>query len=153
MKRVLPVAVGIAMAIIGWQLWDKNEGADMKDKEGYYQELCEKGVKTNAVLQDEYTHTKGKIIDIVTYKYDYEVDGKTYTGEISEKKLPDSREIEITYLPENPEVSQKGDPCKTYESIKNNHASSFLMYTGITLFFVGILVAWSGFKRLVRRNK
>ena len=151
MKKILPIIIGVVMAYIGWQLWDSNEGSDLKDKEGYYKELCEKGVQVNAILQNEYTQLKGKVLNVITYKYDYEVDGRTYTGEVSTNKLPDIPIIEITYLPDTPEVSEKGDMCKTYQSIKENDSSSFLMYLGIGMFFIGIFVAYSGLKSLFRR--
>jgi hypothetical protein len=150
MKKALPLIIGVAMIIIGWQLWDKNEGSSLKDKEGYYKKICEEGVKTMATLQNEYSQMKGKIVNIVTYKYDYVVNGKTYTGQSTTNKLPDNNEFEVTYLPDSPEVVERGKPCATYESIKNDNSSPFLQYLGIGLFFIGIAVGWNGLKTLIK---
>lgn len=150
MKKIIPLIIGVAVTATGWLLWDNNEGSSLKGKEGYYKELCEKGVKTTALLHNEYTQTKGKVLSAVTYKYDYEVNGKKYTGEITTDKLPESLSIEVTYLPGKPEVSEKGDPCKTYESIKNSTGSSSLMYVGEGMFFIGIIFTYSRLKNQVR---
>ncbi len=151
MRRLLPVVVGIIMIAVGGLLWSQNEGSSLKDQEGYYRELCEKGVRTQAVLQAQYTSTKGTAVNMVTYKYDYVVDGRTYTGEVTTNRLPEGREFEVTYLPEKPETSERGSPCKTYESIKNSSASPGLMYTGIGLFFIGVAIAWQGLRRLFQK--
>ena len=150
MKKIIPLFIGVAVTVAGWLLWDANEGSSQKDKEGYYKELCEKGVKTTALLHNEYSQTKGKVLNVVTYKYNYEVNGKKYIGEITTDKLPESLSIEVTYLPEKPEISEKGEPCKTYESIKGNTASSTLMYAGIGMFFIGGIFTFNQLKNLVR---
>jgi hypothetical protein len=150
MKRFLPFIVGVVMVVIGWQLWDKNEGSSLKDKEDHYKKLCERGIKTMATLQNEYSQMKGRIINVVTYKYDYVVNGQIFTGQVTTNKLPDNDEFEVTYLPENPKVVEKANPCATYESIKNDNSSPFLQYLGIGLFFIGIIVGWNGLKIVIK---
>ncbi len=152
MKKFLTLIVGVIMVIVGWQLWDKNEGSSRKDKEGYYKKICEQGIKTMATLQNEYSQMKGKILNVITYKYDYVVNGQTYTGQTTTNKLPDNIEFEVTYLPDDPQVVEEGNPCGTYESIKNDNSSPFLYYLGIGLFFIGIVVGWNGLKILIRHT-
>lgn len=115
--------------------------------------FCERGVETTALLLNEYTETTaGKVIKMVTYKYNYIVNEQTYTGEITTNTLPENNEIKVTYLPDKPELSERGDPCKTYENIKSNNTSPFLMYLGIGTFFIGLIVAWKGLKNLIQKK-
>ena len=88
---------------------------------------------------------------MVTYKFDYVVDGRTYTNEATTDKLP-ATDFEVTYLPGKPEVAFRGNACATYENIINNQGSPTLMYLGIGLFFVGIVVGYNGLKSVIRRR-
>jgi len=154
MKEISPfiigITIGITMGIIGMNLWTNNEGSSLKGEEDFYKNLCDNGVKTIANMQDEYTHRKGKATNIVSYKYDYFVNGIKYTEEIITNKLPKTQAFEITYLPSNPSLSSISNVCATYERIKNDTSSSSLMYIGIVMFFIGLLTAWTSFKKLIK---
>ncbi len=151
MKKFIPLIIGIVLGIIGFVLWTNNQGSSLKDEEEFFKSLCEDGQKTIARIQDQYTRTEGTVVNMVSYKYDYYVDGIKYTEEVSTDKLPSTTEFEITYMPNNPSVSSKSNVCGTYERIKNDTSSSALMYVGIAFFFIGLLIVRTSFKKLVRK--
>lgn len=150
MKKFLPLIIGIAMVIIGWKLWDGNSKSSLKDQESKYKELCEQGVKVMATMQNQYTETTINSLKMYTYKLDYTVEGQSYTKEKTTNILPKEAEIELTYLPSTPQTAETGDMCKQYEEIKSDSSSSFLLYLGIGMFFIGIIVAYGSFKGLIR---
>ena len=145
MKKIITLIVGVLIAIFGWNLQEKNLGSTINID--HYKKLCEEGIKTTATLKNQYTHTKGRLINMFTYEYTYNVNGKAFTKENTSNVLPKTNNFEITYLPNDPGISERGNPCKV---AKKNKSSSFLMYLGIAMLLIGIMTAWISFKRIIK---
>lgn len=139
MKRFLPLLFCAFSMYGGCQLFEINKGKSTAEAKQKQKDLCEKGVKVMAVLQNEYTELKVGSSVSYQYKFDYKVDGKTYTGNMTEKKVLESPIVEVTYNSSNPEIVTTSDPCLVYEKIKDNPSKwpQWIEYIGAGLFLLG----------------
>lgn len=149
MKKVIPLIIGVVMAIVGGKMALKNLDATGSVNIEFYKELCLNGEKATAFLQNEYKENEG--LSIVIFKYDYYVGGVQYTEEVSTSKLPESTEFEITYLPKNPSQNSMFNVCKVYENAQNDTSSLPLFYVGLAMLIIGLITAWTSLKMLVSR--
>jgi hypothetical protein len=145
MRRVLPLLVAVVLLGVGFLLAYTNSDAISSEKKYRYGVLCKRGQRTRATVRNG---TVGSAM--VTYTYDYEVNGTKYTQEVTTDRLPDRGEFEVTYWPSDPRVAERGDVCETYERIKSNRSSETLMWFGIGMCIVGLGVGWSGIMSLLR---
>lgn len=112
MARFLPLILSLIAMYGGCQLFEINKGKSTVEYKKNQQELCEQGVQTTAILQNEYTEMEVANSVSYLYKYDYVVDGKTYTGSISKKEELGVPMLTITYNPNNPDVVTTSESCE-----------------------------------------
>lgn len=141
MARFLPLILVIVSMYGGCQLFEINKGKATDQLKNDKQQLCENGVKTTATLQNEYTEMEVGSSVSYQYKYDYVVDGVTYTGNLSKKEELEIPLVEITYNPKFPDQSTTTDPCAAYAKIKDMAAPwpEWIEYIGAGLFILGLL--------------
>lgn len=145
MNRFTPLIVCLLLMLGGCQLFKINDGRSSAENKEEQQALCEKGVKANAILQDEYTEMEVASSVSYLYKYDYEVNGKTYTGNLTKDEELQIPIIAITYNPDNPESVTTTDPCAVYAKIKDMPATwpQWIEYIGVGAFLLGLAFAKS----------
>lgn len=108
-----------------------------------YEAMLADNSKTTATLQEQYKEVTVKImkVPVKTYefKYDYTVDGRSYTGEHTFSSLPTTTDLEVYYLKSNPWYSVV-DPKSKLDSENEKNASKGPLWWGIGWGILGILV-------------
>ena len=98
-----------------------------KDKIAQLNEIIKRGVEVQALYDSVYTEYKhhGQTFSR-EFHYSYIVNGKSYRQELSSVTTPQTLEIKVYYLPENPDI-QSLNPQKEiehYSLLLNNETSS-----------------------------
>ncbi len=140
MNRFLPLILCVLFMYGGCQMFKINEGKTSETQKKTNQDLCEKGIKTTAILQDEYTEMEVGSSVSYMYKYDYNVNGKTYTGKITKREELTVPVLEVTYNSENPESVTTTNPCEVYAKIKDlpSRWPQWFEYVGAGLFLLSL---------------
>ncbi len=155
MSRFLPLILSIFCLYGGCKLANINSGKTSEANKATKKSLCENGVKTTAILQNEYTEMEIGSSVSYQYKFDYEVEGKTYTGNHSVSEELAIPILEVQYDKSNPSSVTTIDPCATYEKIKDlpGKYPDWMEYIGIGLFLLGLGYGQSSIVRAIRGNK
>lgn len=143
MKKITTLIAPLAMILIGVMFTKDYFFSDVnKDNIKKFESLIEKGVKTTAILGEEYEESTTKIagVKIKTYKvnYTFKVGEKEIQAEETLNNLPESLELDVTYNPEDPSNSTLGDPKEMLQKAKESEESSMGLWMGLGLFFGGI---------------
>ena len=121
---------------------DYMKGGD-KDAIARYEAMLADNSKVTAQLQDEYKEVTVKImkVPVKTYefKYDYKVDGRSYSGEHTFSQLPTTQNLEVYYLKGNPAVSCV-NPASKLSSEKEKNTSKSGLYWGIGWAILGLMM-------------
>ncbi len=152
LSRFIPLILCLVTMYGGCQMFKINDGKTNENTKITAKDLCEKGVKVMAVIQNEYTEMEVGSSVSYQYKYDYDVNGKKYTGNISKKEELEIPVIEITYNPDHPESSTTVDPCKTYAAIKDNPGRwpQWMEMVGAGIFILGLGFVQSSAVRAIK---
>lgn len=155
MNRFIPLVLSVVMMYGGCQLFEINKGKANEGSKELQKGLCENGVKAKAIIQNEYTEMEVGSSVSYQYKFDYEVDGKPHTGNITKNEELTIPIVEITYDKNNPATYSTGDPCKTYERIKDLPGKwpQWFEYVGAGIFLLGLGYIQSAIVHLIRGNK
>jgi hypothetical protein len=99
-----------------------------------YEKMLADDSKTTALLHNEYREVTVKIMKMPVktfeFKYDYKVDGMSFTGEHSFSELPTTKDLEVFYLKEAPSISCV-DPQSKLSREKEKNSSKEPLYWGI----------------------
>lgn len=118
---------------------DYVKGGD-KDKIAEWEQMIEDHSVVVAELSNEYTETTvARVVKLYDFDYSFELYGQLYTGEITLNKLPNTNQLKLYYLMDNPNIVS-ADPVKDLES-ENEKGNS------ITDLLVGIM--WAVFAVLL----
>jgi hypothetical protein len=155
MNRFLPLILSALCLYGGCKLANINSGKTSEANKETKKSLCENGVKTTAILQNEYTEMEIGSSVSYQYKFDYEVDGKTYTGNHSVSEELAIPILEVRYDKTNPSSVTTSDPCVTYEKIKDlpGKYPDWMEYVGIGIFLLGLGFGQSSIVRAIKGNK
>lgn len=155
MNRFLPLILSIICLYGGCKLANINSGKTTEAAKETKKSLCENGEKTTAVLQNEYTEMEIGSSVSYQYKYDYQVDGKTYTGKHSASEELAIPILEVFYDKNNPSSVTTIEPCASYEKIKDlpGKYPDWMEYVGIGLFLLGLGYGQSSIMKAIRGNK
>ncbi|HUP13982.1 MAG TPA: hypothetical protein VM187_17300 [Niastella sp.] len=144
MKNKISAVIGILVCFFLSKgcISDYMKGGD-KTAISRYEAMLADNSKTTATLHDEYKEVTVKImkVPVKTYefKYDYIVDGHTFTGDHTFSTLPTSENLEVYYLKSNPSFSIV-DPKSKLESEKEKNSAKGPLYWGIGWGILGLLV-------------
>lgn len=131
---------------------DYINGGDKETIENLKQMIDEK-TSVTANLSDQYTETK--IAGVVKYyKFDYSfyLNDKEYFGKISLSELPNSNEINLYYLKNNPEIVVF-DPQKDLKVEQEKGKSITELLVGILWAILAVLVLISLIRFFVKKPK
>ncbi len=151
MNRFLPLFFCLIAMYGGCQLYKINDGTSSQSNIENQKALCERGVKTTAILLPEYTEMgSGSFF----FDYEYEVNGKKYTTIVNRDDESPDPTVEVTYNPDNPELETRTNPCETYEKIKSKPSSypSWLSSAGAIIFILGLGYLQSSVVALFRKS-
>jgi hypothetical protein len=136
------IAVLVCFALSKGCISDYMKGGD-KAAIANYEAMLADNSKTTATLHNEYKEMTVKImkVPVKTYdfKYDYTVDGRSYTGRHIFSELPKTNDLEVYYLKTNPSFSVV-DPKDKLDSEKEKSSSKSPLWWGIGWGILGILV-------------
>lgn len=127
------VAIVICFFLSKGCISDYMKGGD-KAAIANYETMLADNSKTTAILREVYKEVTVKImkVPVKTYefKYDYTVDGRSFTGEHTFSELPKTTDLEVYYLKTNPSFSVV-DPKGKLESEKEKNSSKSPLWWGI----------------------
>lgn len=144
MKNKISAVIGIIVCIFLSKgcISDYMEGGD-KAAIARYEAMLADDSKTTALLHDEYKELTVKImkVPVKTYdfKYDYMVNGRSYSGRHIFSKLPETQNLEVYYLKSDPSVSCV-NPAGKLTSEKEKNTSKSPLYWGIGWGIVAALI-------------
>jgi hypothetical protein len=156
MKNKIYAVIGILVCFFLSKgcISDYMEGGD-KTAIANYEAMLADNSKTTATLHDEYKELTVKImkVPVKTYdfKYDYTVDGRSYTGRHIFSELPTTTDLEVYYLKSNPSYSVV-NPKSKLDSEKEKNSSKGPLWWGIGWGILGILILL-GFVSELREKK
>lgn len=152
MNKFLPLILCVLFMYGGCQLFTINDGRTSEAFKTEQKGLCDNGVKTVAMLHDEYTELKIKSARSYQYQFDYMVDEKKYTGKITKTSKLTSPTLEITYNSNNPESYTTKDACAVFAKVKDYPASrpQWLEYIGAGIFLLALLFIKGSIVRIFR---
>lgn len=155
MSNFFKFIIPIILIILGIQFTRDFFGGRVEDEVKNLRELITNGVKTHATLQNEYKIQTIKILGVPTKYYDYKyafiVNGSVIQGKYTFDKEQTDNDIEIIYLPKNPEINSVNpkDRIKFLESGKNNN---IVLIIGLILIFLGVFIGYSKYKNIRNSN-
>ena len=83
LSRFLPLFLTLLLMYGGCKLFTINDGRTDESYKIAQKSLCDHGVEIMAILQNEYTELEVGSSTSYQYKFDYVVDDKTYSGDLS----------------------------------------------------------------------
>ena len=146
LKKVIGLLLPLALIVIGIQFtrdYFGDNGAELKQK---YEQLIAEGATTRADLADQYKETTIKIaglpIKLYEVEYTFDVLGDEFSGTKSLKSPPIQAQMEVTYLPSDPDVNAI-NPQQELANVKDYENSSSTLYIGLALLLVGLLIGYN----------
>ena len=124
-----------------------------KEKIAQLSEISKRGAEVQAVYDSVYTEYKHNGHTFSReFHYSYIVNGKTYRQELSSATTPQTLEVKVYYLPENPDI-QSLNPYKEidhYNSLLKNETSS---PTTTWCLFIGSIIVLLYLIMAIRKEK
>jgi len=141
LSRFLPIFLCLLFMYSGCKLFKINEGKTNDSYKIAQKSLCDNGLETTAILQNEYTELEVGSSVSYQYKFDYEVNGQSYTGNFSRDEELEIPVIKITYDSKNPEsYLTSGNACEIYAAVKDNPSKwpQWFEYVGVGMFLLAL---------------
>jgi len=116
--------------------------------------LCDKSVKTGAMVKNEYTRIEEEEAIYYEYQYYFEVGEETYSGThrvSKELKIPI---VEIFYNSDDPNNVTIHDPCIDYNKLKDRpmRYPDWIEYLGMGIILLGLGFGRSSIVRAIKGN-
>jgi hypothetical protein len=144
------IAILVCIALSKGCFDDYRKGGD-KTAIANYETMLADNSKTTATLRDVFKEVTVKImkVPVKTYefKYDYTVDGRSFSGEYTFSEMPKTTDLEVYYLKMDPSVSIV-DPKSKLDSEKEKNSSKSPLWWGIGWGVLGLLVLLNFIKEL-----
>lgn len=86
------------------------------------------------------------------FNYFFSVEGRKYQGKCSFDKVPNLQLLNISYLPETPEINSN-NPEKALESLKESQDSNLSLYLGYGLVIFGLFRTLASFWEIRAQKK
>jgi hypothetical protein len=156
MKNKLSAIIGFIICFVLCKgcISDYMKGGD-KAAIANYEKMLADNSKTTATLHDEYKEVTVKImkVPVKTYdfKYDYTVDGRSYTGRHIFSELPKTTDLEVYYLNTDHSYSVV-DPKEKLDKEKEKNSSKGPLWWGIGWGVLGILVMINFISELIGKK-
>lgn len=111
-----------------------------------FKTACDKYEKIDVFLKSEYEKTtiskRSMEVDFNKFSYVYQINGVNYT--VSEIKILDDNPKEVItvwYDKKNPSSNETEDPCKKYNSIKDDKESDYpIIFGSVTVLFILLFI-------------
>ncbi|MFK7774408.1 MAG: hypothetical protein AB8F94_19855 [Saprospiraceae bacterium] len=155
LSRFLPLILCIIFLYGGYKLVTINEGKTTESVKEFKKTHCENSVMINAMIQEEYTRVEMESATYFEYKFDYEVDGKKYSGDHTVSTEMTIPIITVYYNKNQPNVVSTDDPCLAYKRIKDSpiRYPDWIEYVGIGMVLLGLGFGRSSIVRAIRGTK
>ncbi len=111
---------------------DYINGGDKK-KMAQLEKMIQEQTTVIAYIKREYTETSvAKVVKLYHFDYTYDLNGQSYAGKTTLRKIPETNELQLYYLSDDPNITSV-DPHKELKGQQNKKHSTSSLVIGLVL--------------------